>query len=116
MNNALLIYNARLLDENLEGNGAVLAVNGKIQTVFQGENLTRENLQSSAVSIIPAGTELQFFDASGLTLTPSFIDTHVHLRDPGLTHKEDLESGKISKGRYENYVAFYEELKNAKKY
>lgn len=24
---------------------------------------------------------------------PSFIDTHAHFRDPGLTHKEDIESG-----------------------
>jgi len=32
-------------------------------------------------------------DAKGLTLMPSFVDLHVHFRDPGLTHKEDIESG-----------------------
>jgi dihydroorotase len=32
-------------------------------------------------------------DASGLVLTPGLIDPHVHLRDPGQTHKEDVESG-----------------------
>jgi dihydroorotase len=32
-------------------------------------------------------------DAGGLLLLPGLIDTQVHFREPGLTHKEDLESG-----------------------
>ncbi len=32
-------------------------------------------------------------DAAGLHLLPGVIDAHVHFRDPGLTHKEDLASG-----------------------
>ena len=33
------------------------------------------------------------FDASGLHVLPGAIDTQVHFREPGLEHKEDLESG-----------------------
>lgn len=33
------------------------------------------------------------FDASGLTVLPGVIDTQVHLREPGLEHKEDLAHG-----------------------
>ena len=32
-------------------------------------------------------------DASGCFVMPGFIDLHVHLRDPGLTHKETIETG-----------------------
>lgn len=32
-------------------------------------------------------------DCAGLHILPGVIDTQVHLREPGLTHKEDLESG-----------------------
>ncbi len=32
-------------------------------------------------------------DASGLVLTPAFLDPHVHLREPGFEVKEDLASG-----------------------
>ena len=32
-------------------------------------------------------------DCRGLTILPGIIDTQVHFREPGLTHKEDLESG-----------------------
>ncbi|MBD3389443.1 amidohydrolase family protein [Candidatus Micrarchaeota archaeon] len=32
-------------------------------------------------------------DAEGLFALPGLIDPHVHLRDPGMTHKEDFETG-----------------------
>ena len=32
-------------------------------------------------------------DAHGLHVLPGLIDTQVHFREPGLTHKEDIESG-----------------------
>jgi len=32
-------------------------------------------------------------DCRGLHILPGVIDSHVHLREPGLTHKEDLETG-----------------------
>jgi dihydroorotase len=35
-------------------------------------------------------------DATGLHILPGVIDTQVHFREPGLTHKEDLESGSRS--------------------
>ena len=31
--------------------------------------------------------------ADGCLLLPGLVDAHVHLRDPGQTHKEDIESG-----------------------
>ena len=32
-------------------------------------------------------------DLAGLTAFPGLVDMHVHLRDPGLTHKEDILTG-----------------------
>lgn len=40
-----------------------------------------------------AGAAGEEIDCTGLTLLPGVIDTQVHFREPGLEHKEDLESG-----------------------
>ena len=37
----------------------------------------------------------EVIDCRGLHLLPGVIDTHVHFREPGLTHKEDLETGSL---------------------
>lgn len=36
---------------------------------------------------------VQVYDLSGKTITPGFIDMHVHLREPGFEYKENIESG-----------------------
>ncbi|MBB5046728.1 dihydroorotase [Rhodopseudomonas rhenobacensis] len=38
----------------------------------------------------------EVIDCRGLHVLPGVIDTQVHFREPGLTHKEDLESGSLS--------------------
>ena len=35
----------------------------------------------------------EVIDAGGLCAVPGFVDMHVHLRDPGQTHKEDIITG-----------------------
>jgi len=35
-------------------------------------------------------------DCAGLHILPGVIDSQVHFREPGLTHKEDLESGSLA--------------------
>jgi dihydroorotase len=38
-------------------------------------------------------SEIEEIDASGLIVCPGLIDMHVHLREPGFSHKETIESG-----------------------
>ncbi len=37
--------------------------------------------------------DAEIFDASGAIVAPGFIDMHVHLREPGQTHKETIATG-----------------------
>lgn len=39
------------------------------------------------------GAAVEVIEARGLHVLPGVIDTHVHFREPGLTHKEDLATG-----------------------
>ena len=46
-----------------------------------------------ALGPLDSGSSSQWVDIEGLHVLPGVIDTQVHFREPGLTHKEDLESG-----------------------
>ena len=39
------------------------------------------------------GSYEQVIDAAGCVVAPGLVDVHVHFRDPGLTYKEDIETG-----------------------
>lgn len=52
------------------------------------------------------------YDASGLVVLPGVIDSQVHFREPGLTQKEDLESG--SRGAVLGGVTTVFEMPNTK--
>lgn len=75
---SILFRNIRTADCNRELRCDVLLRGGVIAAL--GDNLVAEE---------PA----QVVDGRGLTLLPSFVDLHVHFRDPGLTHKEDVYTG-----------------------
>lgn len=75
----LLIKNGRIIDpaSGLDKIGDILIKGGLVVRI--GENL-------HATGVIG-------FDASGLVVSPGFIDMHVHLREPGFEHAETIESG-----------------------
>lgn len=47
----------------------------------------------AALGDLGAERAVERFDARNLHVLPGVIDSQVHFREPGLTHKEDLESG-----------------------
>ncbi len=76
----LLIQHAMVIDpsQNLHGVFDVLVEDSKISAIA-------EHIETAEAQ--------KLIDASGLTMMPGLIDLHVHLRDPGLTYKEDILSG-----------------------
>lgn len=68
-------------------------------TVVNADGLSRGDIGIAAgkVAAIIAPDEAAeagtVVDASGSFVLPGLVDAHVHLRDPGLTHKEDFSSG-----------------------
>ena len=76
---ALILKNAHVVDPSVELDGVmdVLIEDGKIARVAEG--------------IEAEGAEVR--DLSGKYLVPGLVDMHVHLREPGFEHKEDIASG-----------------------
>jgi len=56
-------------------------------------NIIIENKKIALIDPPPNISVNDTIDANGLVLIPGVIDCHVHLREPGLTHKEDLITG-----------------------
>jgi dihydroorotase len=52
--------------------------------------------QIRAIGAIGEGVAGETIDARGLHILPGVIDTQVHFREPGMKHKEDLETGSRS--------------------
>ena len=50
----------------------------------------------AALGGVSAGQGRDHIDATGLTVLPGVIDTQVHFREPGIEHKEDLQSGSLA--------------------
>lgn len=51
------------------------------------------NGRIAAVGSLGASAAGEVIDCTGLHILPGVIDTQVHFREPGLEHKEDLETG-----------------------
>lgn len=62
------------------------------RSVFKGD-LAVQGERIAAIGDLSAWTAAEEMDCQGLHLLPGVIDTQVHFREPGLEHKEDLESG-----------------------
>jgi dihydroorotase len=50
----------------------------------------------AAIGDLSTASAGNVIDCTGLHILPGVIDTQVHFREPGATHKEDLESGSLS--------------------
>lgn len=77
----ILIRNGRIIDPSSARNevGDMLVLGGRIAA--SGEP-------------VPAGTPE--IDAAGLVVVPGLIDIHVHLREPGQSHKETIRTGTLA--------------------
>ena len=75
----LLLKNGYIADyvNRFEGKKDILIENGIIREL--GDNLESK--------------DAQVIDCEGLVIIPGICDMHVHLRDPGQTHKEDILTG-----------------------
>jgi dihydroorotase len=81
---SLAIRNGYLLDpaQKVSGKYDLLLKDGRVLEIARAGKL--------------GGKAEHSFDARGLMVAPGFIDIHVHLREPGQTHKETIATGTMA--------------------
>jgi dihydroorotase len=92
-----LIANAELVNEGRRRRADLRIRGGRIAEIGEG---------------LAARAGEQLFDAAGLWLLPGMIDDQVHFREPGLTHKADIESE--SRACVAGGITSYMEMPNTK--
>jgi dihydroorotase len=73
----IVLSGGALVNQDGEGVRDIGVLDGKISEIGD-------------LALAPAGERI---NCSGLHILPGVIDTQVHFREPGATHKEDMESG-----------------------
>ncbi|MFO7755941.1 MAG: dihydroorotase [Bacteroidales bacterium] len=75
-----LIQGAEIINEGKRFRGSVLIEDDRIKTIY------------TAGDDIPFDPNTVVIEAGGMLLLPGIIDDQVHFREPGLTHKADINS------------------------
>ena len=82
----LLIQNGYVMDPESKREG-VMDILVKDKKIFRiGEKLQAE-LSAEELA------QCEVINAEGKIVAPGLVDVHVHFREPGFTHKEDIETG-----------------------
>lgn len=79
-----LIKNATIVNEGRQFVGSLVIDNDRIALILEGADAQPERPTEHVI------------DATGCYLLPGIIDDHVHFRDPGLTHKGDLNTESLA--------------------
>ena len=80
-----LIKNGRVIDPKSQFDALADTLIDGQKIVAIGQDLTRE--------------DAEIIDATGKIVAPGLIDIHVHFREPGQTHKEDIHTGSLAAAR-----------------
>lgn len=75
----ILIKNGTVINEGITTMANVLIDGDRIQAIIPANEAPRSDYDKEV-------------DATGCIVIPGVIDSHVHFREPGLTHKADIES------------------------
>lgn len=76
-----IIYNGTIVNEGRQAVGSLVITDGRIAEVITEAN-----------AYLDKYTDHEIIEAKDCYVLPGIIDTHVHFREPGLTHKADIAS------------------------
>ena len=86
---ATLLHKATIVTSEKEEVGSILIVGDKIEEVIYAD---REDFDYHIYNIRKKYSDIETLELEGRWVMAGGIDAHVHFREPGLTHKADMET------------------------
>lgn len=85
----IILHKATIVTSAKEGIGTIVVENGRISDIFYSDN---EDFDYRIEKVIKENPEAEVWNLEGKHIIAGGIDAHVHFREPGLTHKADMQT------------------------
>jgi dihydroorotase len=85
----IILHKATIVTSEKEAIGTIVVDNGSITDVYYSDN---EDFDYCTDKLIKENPDAEVWNLEGKHIIAGGIDAHVHFREPGLTHKADMQT------------------------
>lgn len=85
----IILHKATIVTSEKEAIGTIVVDNGSITDVYYSDN---EDFDYRTDKLIKENPDAEVWNLEGKHIIAGGIDAHVHFREPGLTHKADMQT------------------------
>lgn len=85
----IILHKATIVTSEKEEIGTIVVENGRIGDIYYSDN---EDFDFRTDKIIKENPDAEVWNLEGKHIIAGGIDAHVHFREPGLTHKADMQT------------------------
>ncbi len=85
----IILHKATIVTSEKEEIGTIVVENGRIGNIYYSDN---EDFDFRTDKIIKENPDAEVWNLEGKHIIAGGIDAHVHFREPGLTHKADMQT------------------------
>lgn len=85
----IILHKATIVTSEKEEIGTIVVENGRIGDIYYSDN---EDFDYRTSKVIKENPDAEVWNLEGKHIIAGGIDAHVHFREPGLTHKADMQT------------------------
>ncbi len=85
----IILHKGTIVTSEKEAVGSIVVENGRIADIYYSDS---EDFEYRTDKVIKENPEAEIWNLEGKHIIAGGIDAHVHFREPGLTHKADMQT------------------------
>lgn len=89
----IILHKGTIVTSEKEEVGTVVVENGRISDIYYSDN---EDFEYRTDKVIIENPDAEVWNLEGKHIIAGGIDAHVHFREPGLTHKADMQTESLA--------------------